>query len=118
MTTSKITRTLRKSGLQEFKILQRDAMRRITATQQGWCLDNMGDHVVVSHSEFNTYGCYEFSTNEKTTAHFQEFSEWLETLTTALTTAGLSVELISGTIRWGSFNNKQAPVIKEIRITA
>jgi len=59
MTTTPITRALRKSTLIEYKILERTSKGKISKVQEGWQLTKHDDHVVVSHSAMNwTTRCF------------------------------------------------------------
>ena len=129
--TLKIGNALRKHGLTQYAVLEYQNRRigtdplfqpfflgRPTKEQHGWTLTKGTDFIAISHSEMNHCGEWEFSHPERTTARFQEWSEWTQTIVASMATAGFAVELITAEFRFGSLKQYKTQIVKEIKVTA
>lgn len=129
--TAKIGNALRKNGLMQYAVLEYQNRRTETASsfqpfflgrptkeQHGWILTKETDCISISHSEMNQFGKWEFSHPERTTARFQEWSEWLETVVASISTTGFAVEVIVAEFRFGRMAQYKTQIVKEIKVTA
>ena len=116
MNTAPITRALRKSDLPEYKVLERNLQKKIIKEQNGWIIDKREGYATVRLYGFPTLWGEQWTHPEYTTQHYAELMEWVDSVTTALTNAGLSVEVVKVTRRAGHLNKWVVEVVKEIRV--
>ena len=114
--TSAITRALRKSGLPEYKVLERDIYKKITKEQNGWILDKHDGYATVRLYKFPTLWGEQYTHPEHTTQHYAELMQWVGSVAGVLAAAGLNVEVVKVTRRAGHLNKWVVEVVKEIRV--
>lgn len=116
MNTAPITRALRKSDLPEYKVLERNLQKKIIKEQDGWIIDKHEGYATVRIMLFPTMWTDQYTHPEYTTQHYAELMEWVDSVATVLTNAGLSVEVVKVSRRAGRLNKHVVEVVKEIRV--